>query len=76
MIRVDRETASDDQHPSEIAMDEYADYDYRLMNNGTLEELSDAVVDMINDITRTETLPYWTKKSYDAGVEFRFNKDE
>jgi len=76
MIRVDRETASDDQHPSETAMDEYARYDYRLTNNGTLEELSDAVVDMINDITRTETLPYWTKKTYNAGVEFRFNKDE
>lgn len=39
VIRVDRETLSHDNHPSETALDDYEGFDYRIDNNSDIEHL-------------------------------------
>lgn len=43
IIRVDRETLSHDNHPSETALDDYEGFDYRIDNNNDIEHLIDKV---------------------------------
>lgn len=43
VIRVDRETLSHDNHPSETALDDYKGFDYRIDNNSDIEHLIDKV---------------------------------
>lgn len=43
VIRVDRETLSHDNHPSETALDDYEGFDYRIDNNSDIEHLIDKV---------------------------------
>lgn len=43
VIRVDRETFSHDDHPSETALDDYEGFDYRIDNNNDIEHLIDKV---------------------------------
>lgn len=43
IIRVDRETFSHDNHPSETALDDYEGFDYRIDNNNDIEHLIDKV---------------------------------
>lgn len=43
IIRVDRETLSHDNHPSETALDDYEGFDYRIDNNSDIEHLIDKV---------------------------------
>lgn len=43
VIRVDRETLSHDNHPSETALDDYEGFDYRIDNNSDIEHLIDRV---------------------------------
>lgn len=43
VIRVDRETLSHDNHPSETALDDYEGFDYRIDNNSNIEHLIDKV---------------------------------
>lgn len=43
LIRVNRESSSSSIHESEIALDNYTDWDYVIDNNGTIEELTEKV---------------------------------
>lgn len=43
IIRVDRETPFHDTHPSEVALDDYEGFDYRIDNNNDIEHLIDKV---------------------------------
>lgn len=43
VIRVDRETLSHDNHPSETALDDYEGFDYKIDNNSDIEHLIDKV---------------------------------
>jgi hypothetical protein len=50
LIRVNRSTGYTDYHPSEIALDDYQDWDYVIHNSGTFEELVNEVKDIYNKI--------------------------
>lgn len=47
VIRVNRNTGNNDQHISEIALDDYKDWDYVIDNNGTLDELIEKVLEIL-----------------------------
>lgn len=47
LIRVNRETNSNDSHPSEIALDNYEDFDEIIDNNGSMEDLIGQIYDII-----------------------------
>lgn len=41
---------SDDNHPSETALDNYKDFDYYINNDGTLENLNEKIQNLVQDI--------------------------
>lgn len=47
LIRVNRETNNNDSHPSEIALDNYEDFDEIIDNNGSMEDLIGQVYDIM-----------------------------
>tara|TARA_Y100000310_G_scaffold311944_1_gene358729 strand:- start:633 stop:1196 length:564 start_codon:yes stop_codon:yes gene_type:complete len=47
MLRVDRETGLNDAHSSENLLDSFCGFDYRLENNGTLEDLEAKVAQIV-----------------------------
>ena len=47
LLRVDRETGLNDAHSSENLLDSFCDFDYRLENNGTLEDLEEKVARIV-----------------------------
>jgi hypothetical protein len=50
LIKVQRETGSNDQHPSEIELDSYNEWDYVIDNNGTYEEYEEKVINLFKAI--------------------------
>lgn len=50
IIRVDRETSSNDTHPSEVALDNYGGFDYRIDNNNDIEHLIDKVKEIMSQL--------------------------
>lgn len=50
LIKVERETGLDDNHPSEHALDDYKKFTYVINNNGTLQELIDQVIVIMSEI--------------------------
>lgn len=50
IIRVDRETFSRDTHPSEVALDNYEGFDYRIDNNNDIEHLIDKVKGIMSQL--------------------------
>lgn len=49
-IRVERDTGIIDEHESETALDGYKEWNYIIDNNGSLEDLNDAVDVILDDI--------------------------
>jgi hypothetical protein len=48
LIRVNRpSTESDDKHPSEVALDDYKDFDYIIQNDNSIEDLIQKVKDIL-----------------------------
>lgn len=47
LIRVERNTGNTEMHDSEIALDNYKNWDYVIDNNGTIEELIEKVRDIL-----------------------------
>ena len=50
IIRVDRETLSHDNHPSETALDDYEGFDYRIDNNNDIEYLIGKVKEIMSQL--------------------------
>lgn len=51
LIRVERPgIISDDQHPSETALDNYSNWDYVIVNDGTIQNLADKVMIMMEKL--------------------------
>jgi len=59
VVRVDRATGLNDQHASETHMDDYEEFDYRINNSGTLDELHSEVVRVVSAISKREPKPAW-----------------
>lgn len=49
LIRLNRNTGSNDQHPSETALDNYKNFDLVIDNNGTIDELIDKVYNFMKE---------------------------
>ena len=56
LIRVERDTGLDDTHDSETALDDYDHFDFRLKNDGSLDDLETAVVEIVSDIYKREPI--------------------
>jgi len=56
LIRVERDTGLDDTHDSETALDDYDHFDFRLKNDGSLDDLETAVIGIVNDIYKREPI--------------------
>lgn len=50
IIRVDRETPFHDTHPSEVALDNYEGFDYRIDNNNDIEYLIGKVKEIMSQL--------------------------
>lgn len=50
LIKVERDTGLDDNHPSEHALDNYDKFTYIVNNDGTLQELIDQIVIIMDDL--------------------------
>lgn len=49
LIRLNRNTGSNDQHSSETALDDYKNFDLIIDNNGTIDELIDKVYNFMKE---------------------------
>jgi len=57
LIRVDRDRDTWlDDHNSETALDDYDHFDFRLKNDGSLDDLETAVVEIVSDIYKREPI--------------------
>jgi hypothetical protein len=56
LIRVDRDTGLSDTHSSEMALDDYEHFDYRINNNGPLDELETDVREIVSEIYKREPM--------------------
>lgn len=45
-------TSKEQKHYTEVDLDNYDNYDYKIVNDGTLEELENKVIDILEDIKR------------------------
>jgi len=52
LIRIEREGIKKYDHPSETELDDYEGFDYRIYNNGTIEELESVLKNILIDIRR------------------------
>lgn len=52
LIRINRNTRYNDNHISEIDLDDYEKFDYIVDNNGTINQLIDKIVDIYNDLLK------------------------
>ena len=52
LIRINRNTGYNDNHKSEIDLDDYNKFDYIVDNNGTIDQLVDKIVDIYNDLLK------------------------
>lgn len=64
LIRVNRTNfISSDQHPSEISLDSYTDFDLVIQNSGTLKDLEQTVTHELEVLCITHpTLKHWLKQ--------------
>ena len=42
--------AKEKKHLTETALDDYHDYDYEIVNDGTIEELNEKIIKMVNEV--------------------------
>lgn len=54
-IRIDRETGIECDHPSEIALDEFKEWDFIVDNNGDLEQLKSAAETIIDLVMKEDS---------------------
>ena len=40
------------KHITEVALDNYDDYDYKLVNDGTIEDLNKKIIKMVNEVLK------------------------
>ena len=48
-IRITRDSVEKLKHPSETALDQWADWDYVVENNGSLEEFQKKILEIVNN---------------------------
>ena len=52
LIKINRNTGYNDNHISEIDLDDYDKFDYIVDNNGTINQLIDKMVDIYNNLSK------------------------
>ena len=52
LIKINRNTGYNDNHISEIDLDDYDKFDYIVDNNGTINQLTDKMVDIYNNLSK------------------------
>ena len=40
------------KHITEVALDNYDDYDYKLVNDGTIEDLNKKIIKMVDEVLK------------------------
>jgi hypothetical protein len=61
LIRIDRDVEhmpGEDDHPSETSLDNFEGWNAIIDNNGTLEELSEAIYELVDDVLREAGLAH------------------
>ena len=56
LLRVDRDTGLNDSHSSETSLDLYRHFDFRIVNDGSMEDLESRVVGVVTEIYKREPM--------------------
>lgn len=50
LVRIERDTGEQDSHASEVALDDYHGWHFKLLNDGSYDEMVDASLEVMNEI--------------------------